>query len=500
MSGAIRLPVWPALAPVAPAIALALAGLALLFTAEIGAAVHVWDTSTAYGHCWLVLPIVAWLIHERRFQAAAVPSRPAWWPALLALPLAAFWIVADLLGVMEGRQIALIGFIELALLAALGWRQWVLLSPALLYLIFLVPFGAFLTTILQHFTAGFVQHGLDILGVPNRVTEFQIEIPEGTFYVAEACAGLRFLIASIAFGALYAITIFRSPWRRIAFIGVSCVVPVLANGVRALGIVMLGHALGSAEAAAADHVLYGWVFFAIVILLLALCGMPFRQDQPLVRVTPAAPLPHAGRTAMLTILPVLLVAALGPLASLALDARAQAEASVPSILIAPPDCAVTEIDHAGAVLTQTFKCGESTLVARTELLPRQANPSRVMRAATDWATTMVPGPDTDNRILRIGRQNPTIWHLLVDETSPRAAASLMFVDGKPALGGLHDRLHLAADLLNGHADAPVALTVAMTGGDANPGEVLGRFLSGQGDLEGRVGAASKARGSAPGPR
>jgi exosortase A len=495
MSGAIRVPVWPALAPVAPAIAVALAALALLFTAEIGAAVHVWDTSTAYGHCWLVLPIVAWLIHERRFQAGAVPSRPVWWPALLALPLAALWILADLLGVMEGRQIALIGFIEVALLAALGPRQWYLLSPALLYLIFLVPFGAFLTPLLQNITAGFVRHGLDLLGVPNRVTEFQIEIPEGTFYVAEACAGLRFLIASIAFGTLYAITIFRDPWRRVAFIAVSCLVPVVANGFRALGIVMLGHALGSAQAAAADHVLYGWIFFAIVILLLALCGMPFRQDQPLVRADPAPPLPSAPRLALLTILPVLLVAALGPAASLALDARAQAEGRVPALLITPPDCTVTEIDRAGAVLTQSFQCGDSKLVARTQILPRQANPSGVVRAATEWAGTMVPGPDTDNRFLHVGRQNPTTWRLLVDEDSPHAAASLMFVDGKPALGGVRDRLHLAADLLHGDAAAPVAIAVAVTGGDANPGEVLGRFLSAQGDLEGRVEAVSKAGGA-----
>jgi len=37
----------------------------------------------------------------------------------------------------------------------------------------------------------------------------------------------------------------------------SIVVPIIANGFRALGIVWLGHILGSAEAAATDHVLYG---------------------------------------------------------------------------------------------------------------------------------------------------------------------------------------------------------------------------------------------------
>ena len=40
----------------------------------------------------------------------------------------------------------------------------------------------------------------------------------------------------------------------------------------------LGHLLGSAQAAATDHVLYGWIFFSIVILLLIVIGLPFRQD------------------------------------------------------------------------------------------------------------------------------------------------------------------------------------------------------------------------------
>jgi hypothetical protein len=55
---------------------------------------------------------------------------------------------------------------------------------------------------------------------------------------------------------------------------------VLANGIRALGIVLLGHHLGSAEAAAADHLIYGWVFFSVIILLLVLAGLPFREDRP----------------------------------------------------------------------------------------------------------------------------------------------------------------------------------------------------------------------------
>ena len=453
-----------AVMPILPALLLALAVLGALFGPDMAAALRVWNSSTAYGHCWLVLPIAGWLAYERRSQAASVRAAPALWPALLAVPLLALWLGADLLGIMEGRQFALIGFVEVAALAVLGPRLFWVLSPALLYLIFLVPFGAFLTGPLQDFTAGFVAHGLDLLGVPNRVTQFQIEIPEGSFYVAEACAGLRFLIASIAFGTLYAVTMFQDAWRRAAFIAISCIVPVVANGFRGLGIVMLGHVLGSAQAAATDHVLYGWIFFSIVIVALALAGMPFRQDPPPGRAVPAMATPGVARLALWAVLPVLAVAALGPAADAALSARPGPAKDARPVLVAGPACLLTRMTPSGAVLWQVFRCGPSVLTARTEMLPARANPALATRAGWAWAASQVPGLNTDNRLLRLDGGGVPVWRLIVDEDGPRAAATLLFVDGAPSLGGVRDRLRLAADMLGSGAVPPVAIAVAVTGG------------------------------------
>jgi EpsI family protein len=104
-----------------------------------------------------------------------------------------------------------------------------------------------------------------------------IEIPEGTFEVAEACAGLRFLIASIVFGCFFAVVMYQSVIRRALFITLSLVVPIAANGIRALGIIGLAHLEGSAAAVEADHVLYGWFFFTLVIITLIAIGMTFAQ-------------------------------------------------------------------------------------------------------------------------------------------------------------------------------------------------------------------------------
>ena len=179
---------------------------------------------------------------------------------------------------MEANQFAALGFLELLFLAVLGWRIYRALATPLLYLLFLVPFGSFLTPALQDFTARFIAIGLDVLGIPHFADAVTMEIPQGTYYVAEACAGLRFLIGSAAFGVLYTCLLYRSPARRAGFILAALLAPILANGLRGLGIVVLGYLLGSAQATATDHLLYGWLFFSLVIVLLTLASLPWRED------------------------------------------------------------------------------------------------------------------------------------------------------------------------------------------------------------------------------
>ena len=447
--------------------------LCIVFTPEISSAVAVWNSSTAYGHCWLVLPIAAWLLWDRRTYLLVAP-RPAIWPVLPALVTACAWLAADWLGIMEGRQLALVGFAELLLLAALGWRLWWALSAAFLYLIFLVPFGAFITPALQHFTAWFIAGGLRLLDVPFEADAFQITIPEGVFYVAEACAGLRFLIASVAFGVLYAVTMFQSPWRRATFIAVACVVPVVANGFRGLGIVLLGHVLGSAQAGAADHVIYGLVFFSAVIVLLALAGLPFRQGlimRPHVSLLGRAPggWPRAAAAG----LPVLIVAVAGPLGSrIALTQPVPVHAIVPAITMLA-GCTFEGARIQGVVSTQTYRCGTQTVRVTATTLPFGAKPNDVLSAARRSAADGL-GSDLDEAVWH-GAGAP--WMVLSAADTGRVAAYAVWVDGRQVLGGLHDRLVLTQMALGGAGRTSVAVAVTITPGGPGASDAVKQFLA-----------------------
>jgi exosortase A len=446
-------------------VVLGLAVLALegLFHAETAAAITVWDTSTAYGHCYLVLPIALYLAWERRAAFTGLVPRPVPWLALLALPAAGVWFAADRFGVMEARQFVVLGLFWLLMLSVLGWRLGRVLAVPLAYLVFLVPFGAFLVPMLQDITAHFIDVGLNLFDIPHVVTDTLIEIPEGNFRVATACAGLRFLIAAVAFGALYACVIYRDAGRRLTFIAVSMVVPVLANGVRALGIVLLGHVLGSAEAGAADHIIYGWLFFSAVIAVLLLLGLPFRQDGQAFAppAEPAAPraVPWVGRCwgAAVT---VLLLAGAGPAAAAWLDHLGQAQSAALSgeaarriaALAPPPGCAAAPEPVLPGPGVRHFTCDGMTLEARIRLFGPLAGPATLAawRDATTWAS------EEDANTVQLDLPGAR-WHLVSTSDPARSVAAALWLDGRPAPSGLALRRRMAL----GNDAGAVLVTIAV---------------------------------------
>ena len=262
------------LAWVAPVLCLAIATVALggLFHAEVAGAYAVWLDSTAYNHCFLILPVAAYLAWVRRDRLAGLRARPYFRALILLLPLSLMWLAAAMLGILEAQQLLVVTMFQVIALAVLGAAIYRAMLASFLYLYFLVPSGYFLVPYLQDFTAWFTVMGLQLVHVPVFWDGTIIQIPAGIFVVAEACAGLRFLIASVAFGVFFAALMFRSRTRWLFFVALSIVVPIIANGFRAFGLLILAQLSGSAAMIMADHIIYGWGFFTFVTFVLILIG------------------------------------------------------------------------------------------------------------------------------------------------------------------------------------------------------------------------------------
>ena len=305
-------PGWPrALA----AMGVALLTLLIAFQGTFASMVAIWDRSETFTHGYLILPIVLFLVFRLRHELARLQPQPC----LLALiPLGLLtvaWVMGELVDVISVRQFAAVLMVPALTWLILGTQITRRLQFPLAYLLFAVPFGEFMVEPMMIWTADFTVGAIRLTGVPVYRDGLFFELPTGRWSVVAACSGVRYLIASLALGTLFAHLMYRSWKRRLLFVAIAILVPIVANWLRAYGIVMIGHLSDMRLAAGVDHLIYGWIFFGVVIFLMFLIGAFWREDHlpPKPRPAAAAPVPPSGsRMATTTLLALLLVAS-GPL-------------------------------------------------------------------------------------------------------------------------------------------------------------------------------------------
>jgi exosortase A len=238
------------------------------------------------------VPIFAYLVWRDRANLSRLPIRP-FWPALAGIALAGLaWVVGEAGSVLALEQFAIVAMVPLLIWAILGTAVVRELAFPIAILFFAVPFGDFLVPTLIDWTAEFTIGALRLTGVPVFREGAHFQIPSGRWSVVEACSGIRYLIASMMVGCLYAYLTYRSLRRRLLFVGFSILVPIVANWLRAYMIVMIGHLSDNRLAVGVDHIIYGWIFFGVVMAVMFFVGSRWREDYDEKPATPpAAPAP-----------------------------------------------------------------------------------------------------------------------------------------------------------------------------------------------------------------
>ena len=320
-----------------PAALLGIGAIVLLYHDTFLGMAQVWSRSQTFAHGYLIVPISIWLAWRRRAQLAAMRPAPSTTGLLLLAALGLVWLLADLAYVQAAGHYAATAMLPASLLAIAGWPCTRVLAFPLAYLFLAVPFGEVFLPPLIDFTASFTVAALQLSGVPVFRDGNYFSLPTGNWSVVEACSGLRYVIASLALGALFAHLHFRNPWRRAVILACAVLVPVLANGVRAWLIVMLGHHSNMRLAVGVDHLIYGWLFFGAVALLLFVMASRWREPalppQAMTAAIPLArPAPHGP---LLAAIACVLIAAVWPALALRSEAVAQAPVRSGAVLALP---------------------------------------------------------------------------------------------------------------------------------------------------------------------
>ncbi len=252
----------------------------VLLRQDVADMVRIWLDSSTFNHCALITPIIAWLVWQRLPQLRQL-SPSAWSPGLIVIAAgAALWVLGWAGSIGLARHLALVVILQGLVITCLGRVVALGLAFPLFYAIFLVPAGEELVPLMQTVTAQICMVLLGLVGIPAHLEGVFITTPSGYFEVAEACSGVKFLVAMVAYGALVANVCFRSWARRALFMAASVIIPIFANGIRAWSTIMVQTWTNSEFAVDFDHVFYGWIFFAIVIGLLMAAGWRFFDRGP----------------------------------------------------------------------------------------------------------------------------------------------------------------------------------------------------------------------------
>lgn len=467
------------------------------FAPTAWAIVGQWSTGT-YSHGFLVIPVSLYLVWQRRAVLAAFSPRPT----LAVLPIIALlaltWLAGQLTATGVIQQVALIGLVIAIIWGLVGSAVAIAALFPLSFLLFALPVGGGLIPLLQDFSAWLAVSLLDLSGVPVLLEGRFISVPYGHWEVAEVCSGIRALIACMAMGFLYAGLAYRRWTYRLTFLLASAAVPIIANGIRIYGIVLLGYLGGNPAAVAADHLLAGWAFTAIVMALLLVIGHRWRESTEQTASgagsVPGTALPavqaRSSVSAAVVAVSALLIAATAPLAAELLWRRLEAG---PSYLATPIVSAPWEPQahdtsgwqprfHEASVEQQrTFTAGDRWVKLYAAYYPPNRRATKLVSSTNElyqrgqWqrlregsAMVVVDGRELKVRetLVRSGNSSLLIW-------------SWYRIDSAPTSNEYLAKWWLAKDRLLGGRSAPVALALAtradIPGVDA--GAVLNDFLA-----------------------
>lgn len=285
------------------ALLLLCAALALtlgLYGASAASAVDLWWNRSSYNHGFLVIPISLYLVWDKHEALAAMTPRPSVGGLLVIAGFSLAWTICRSAGINEGEHFALVGVIQGVVLAVLGRQVFLSMILPMTYLWLMVPTGTVLYPILQGAAHWQTVAMLQLSGIPVFGDGFFVQVPTGLYEVAEGCSGLNFILAGLALAPLFGYMMYDGMRKRLIAIGAMLVIGVVANGIRIYAIIALAEFSNRRIDIVDDHLLYGWGFFAMVLVIAGFVGSRFADPERPARTEPYQPAAHIDRKFLVT--------------------------------------------------------------------------------------------------------------------------------------------------------------------------------------------------------
>jgi len=235
-----------------------------------------WSLVEDYQHGFIIAPLAVFFAYQRRWDLEDAVIKGSWLgliPMFIGLTsLTIGRLGTELMTMRSGFVFTLIGLV----LLILGREVFKILAFPLFFLFLMVPLPqSLVNTIafpLQLIAAKFAVWSLQEMGIPALVEGNIIHLARAKLFVADACSGLRSLMALITLGVVFAYFFNRSSlWIQLLLVGSTIPIAIMVNAFRVALTGYLSHHFGQDFATGAIHdfqgiFTFGLAFFALLAL------------------------------------------------------------------------------------------------------------------------------------------------------------------------------------------------------------------------------------------
>ena len=240
-----------------------------------------WLYSSAHHHALLALPVSSWLIMRRGIDNGALPVNTQFFPtaSVLIVPALGFAVLGASQDIKLLSHASIVLLIIAAFIASFGPRQALAHGFALAFLGFMIPIGDMIIPPLQEVTTLAILGGFNVLGMDISRDGFLLTTNAGRFDVAQACAGMRFLMAALMMATLFAYFKISEHAQRYRYIALAIALAIFANNARAFTMVLVATLSDMRYATGMDHYYFGWIIYLVMFLALYALGMRFADKR-----------------------------------------------------------------------------------------------------------------------------------------------------------------------------------------------------------------------------
>jgi exosortase len=233
-----------------------------------------WCYDPQYSHGFLIPPIAAALLWQRRHDLAGLTWETSGWAVPLALLAGALLALG---GRYEFPWLSAVSLLPMlaAICLAVGGRPLLRgVWPAILFLVFMVPLPGRLQGLLarplQRMAANASTHLLQTLGFPAQADGSVILLNEVELEVVDACNGIRMLVAFVALSTAVAALLVRPWYQRLLLLSSAVPIALVCNVLRITTAGVLYETAGSSTAHFVYHDLAGWLMIPLALGFLLL--------------------------------------------------------------------------------------------------------------------------------------------------------------------------------------------------------------------------------------